>query len=328
MKRFAFLTGWLAFSSAFVPGIPSALAATGFQANCTPENLISFGLVPATPPADLALVDKSKISIDQVVQGAFVTPRNHVQNIAIRGCLGPDGQKFLLDHVLFNVSVVGSPTRLDADNADLLMAENLDAAAFGDMAGLHLAFREHRFGGLYHVKGWGHGAGAFVTASVAQDGGRQYYDIVYGRLDIADPFANPRDCRRGGQTGVFRLISKSIGSATIVSEVCSYLGGGRTSHYEFLAVEVTDANPALGQMRGKTVRMDGQELANALLHLESHHNWCDNFYLKVPALGAEYAEIRWPKPLEGYPFAQPTVGVNYGSGWTVEHPVSAPFCRL
>jgi hypothetical protein len=326
--------------AAALAGIAAGGAATAahaavdsFTPACAGRPEQVFGLRPPAVPlnqdelAAATPVVHAALGVQEVVQGDLVPAhRRHASNLALHGCTRPDG-RFALGWL--EISIGGGPARvLHAGNSRLLTAGGVSEAALGDAAALDLALAFENT--TVRIRGWQSDRGTLVTAARLHDGGRLYQEILYGELSAGDPLAGRPACiEPDGHEGMFQLRRFTIATARFTAEVCAYPSGGRSSRYAYLAIDVSDSSEALPPaLRGTTVHLEPPALAGLLVHQESHHNWCDNFYLRVPALDAEYVDMAWPEPLPGYPFPGPALGARHGGGdWQLEATPPSPFCR-
>jgi hypothetical protein len=149
---------------------------------------------------------------------------------------------------------------------------------------------------------------------------------IAGRLTEQDPFAHDAPCGPGWLRQPERY---RVGTALIEFDACTSSAGsvfaGHTALVKRLAMTLRDDNPLLGA-RPLEVSLRGEELAGLLESVTQHHNWCDEFHIRLPE--AEYHVITGsagascivdpadqPGPGSGYPFK-----VRYGAhapllGW-------------
>lgn len=131
-----------------------------------------------------------------------------------------------------------------------------------------------------------------------------------GELEYGNPFLGP--C----SLGTLGTWLHTVGTATLEGEVCARQGAGNSAIYDFLTLHIIDRNLKLApQFREKQIVLPPDRLNELFLHHESHHNWCDRFYLKVPETGAQYIVAPNPKQTENYPAFG--TAVNYGDGWEI-----------
>jgi hypothetical protein len=118
----------------------------------------------------------------------------------------------------------------------------------------------------------------------------------------------------------------AIGTAQIDTNACAMQGTGNSTVYNYYAVDVMDSNERLDEaFRGIQKHFDLDQVE--LHYTNTHHNWCDNFYLRVPSMDVEYAIINQANEhtptIDGEKFLG--TAVKYRDEWIVistEHSVA------
>lgn len=293
---------------------------------CAPENMEVFGLKPLSTPVDLTQLDWHPIWRDS--KPFYVTP-NSENNLKLIVCEQRDGTYRIhsVEHrLLFLNTDVEFQFNINKSYQESYwnyLGKGLDNALFGGPEDLRLFVNGPLVNEGLMIKGWKVGGTSFVTVSMTMLSDNVFYHhvpaILVGQLEYGNPFPEESvtDCLFRSHPFVDRYL---LGTATLELRGCSFQGVGSSALKSVSYVRVKDTNEAIPEnFRGKDVIIQGDDLRDKFSYKNSHHNWCDGFYVDVPQLNATYFMTGdivedFPK-VNGERFAGSAV--RYGEIWSI-----------
>ena len=254
---------------------------------CAQGEATSFSLVKAANPPNEKALEKVGMRFAQ-------TPEDST-GLRLDGCF--DGETFDLLRVVIKYDSMTLLRALSKDGARVWRVKGLDQALLGDVSkllidvGIPDEWDETEVNGT-RIRGVVDGpSSAVITINGKYSASGRYESTasmgLIGDLQLGDVLGSSI-CH--GQLGSKAAATWTMDTATFVAELCTGLGGGITTSYEFQKITVTDTSPEVPEaLRGKAIELDKQALAPVLRMKFLHHNGCDSFVLNVPQLDSTYA---------------------------------------
>ena len=254
---------------------------------CAQGEATSFSLVKAANPPGEAALAKVGMTFAQ-------TPEDST-GLRLDGCF--NGETFDLQRVVIK-HVSMTPVRaLSKDVARVWKVKGLDQALFGDVSkllidvGIPDEWDESEVSGT-RIRGVVDGQSSAVITINGKYSANGRYEAtasmgLIGDLQLGDVLGSST-CQ--GHFSSKATATWTMDTASFTAELCTGLGGGITTSYEFQKITVTDTSPEVpSAFRGKAIELDKEALAPILRMKFLHHNGCDSFVLNVPQLDSTYA---------------------------------------
>lgn len=200
-------------------------------------------------------------------------------NIRLDACV--DGENATLKRVVVREGV-NSP-QWTAESKDIISAQGLNKALFGDHSGLEIRISQKEIGRGLLIKGWQQDNHSFATAvpvGFADDGTYEVYSMSFpaGIISLGDPWGKS-PCKRDQE---YLTSQFAYGSARFWADVCTFKAGGHTTGYRVHKLSVQDSSARLEASAQKEFTFSGDELPRVLRVKWNHHNACDSFVLTLP----------------------------------------------
>jgi hypothetical protein len=226
-----------------------------------------------------------------------ITPAKDSIALRLDVCWDMNTSDVTLMRILYRSNEYGEVEVYSGANIKSLKVENLNDLAFGRPDRFSLLVRSQEDRGIL-VRGQGNAPENRFVAAVGVEfpSSSDAYRLIESRallgiVEVGDAFSGG-PCEIG--TSFFQS-QVNLGSARLLFDLCTFLGGGETTGYTIKKIVVVDKNPLVpAATRGSEQVFEGAALEGALRYKFNHHNACDSFVLSVPALESVYAATSAP----------------------------------